>query len=1450
MRIKPGNLAKYPVRARKVWQGIALTVLWLACVGILRANPQGMTVVKGTASATASGSQLNITASQNAFLNWQSFNIAPGEATIFHQPSAASIVWNKINDRNPSQIWGHLSANGIVVLMNQSGFFFGPGSVINAAGFVATTATTLPEFGTCGGWQFNGPPPLASIVNYGEINVQSGGSAFLIAEKIENHGIMMAPDGTLGLYAGKQLLMSERPDGRGLSVSVRLPQGSVDNQGKLVADAGSILLQARNVNQDGILQANSVRERNGVIQLLASESVALGANSLIEARGDDAAASSGGRITIKSEGAFSDASGSRLSVVGGFLGGDGGQVELSAPFMPAILSTIDGHAGAGSSGGSLLIDPQDINIGASGSGAASSATVPPTTGTLNLNVNSAFIGLANITLQASRNININSGITWDLATSTGDSAASGHLLSLQAGNDITFKQNASIVSDAAWSVSLFAGKDFSTPNGAKTGIGRIVFSDGSSLQAHDGTISLRAGKDVSLSNAQLLAGVGATPAVGGQLSIQAGTDITLQNNSSIVAGLLWSASLSAAGSILFEDTGSLATRDGAINLRAGKDVTVTSGFVHTVDGGKINVTAVSGSVDSGSNPNGLQFRASADVSHSDTYLQVARDDKGNIILGGISTAAGGDVNITAGQNIISYRPDGTYGDAGSGAFGAGLGNVSLSAGGDVVGHYVVRNGVGKISAGHNAGGEPDATSPLAGLPIALSLVAGGWEVQAGQNISLQEVRNPNGIFNSQNLLGSGNVASKHFFDYAPDAYVKLTAGNSVQLLGNGPRIPQEFDTPIPAIYAPSLEINAGAGGVSIANDVILFPSAVGQLTITTTGSLLGKKGGQLASLIMSDSAATRYTSIADFAAADHASRLWHVNDTQPVSLDIGGDISNMLLVSPKHAVLTIGGNMVESRFDVQNLHSSDVTSVTVGGDIVNRNQYNSVGLGSAPDLSIFDHIDPLNPKLGELSSLGGRFSYDPSTKMLTFKGPMTSDDYDALLNLKVESLDALGKPILGADGTPMLQTVHLLDKTTADSLFALAKDAPENYGTGCTIEGPGALNIAARTLDFGSTLGLQSVGPANNHALASLGHSGADINLSLSGNPNKQFALNMFASAIASLAGGAIVVDAKGAVNVGSSIFTGDQIARGIFTVAKSDVTVLADANINVNGSRIAAYDGGNVTVLSREGSVDAGHGGQGAVEVEKVVVDQHGNVLTYTPTIPGSGILATTFPHSLDPSFPDSKNEVGNIHVETPQGNIIASAGGIVQVALNHVNSKTASVTLIAGSKDAAGNVLYAGSIDASGSGVIGGNVNLEATAGIKGLIVAQQNINIAAGQNVNVTAIGSGNVSVSAGGTVSGTIVGVGGVSASGSSIDASLLSQNTVSANNANVGSSQVFAQANAAGATSQSTAGTDQEMKKAATSVTQQDQDDKKKPGAGNGPVLARRVGRVTVILPKS
>ena len=274
------------------------------------------------------------------------------------------MVWNQINDPNPSQILGTLNANGYVVLQNQAGFYIGGQAVLNAHGLLMTTAPT-PALDLAGGgaWQFNAPPPTASIINYGQINVGNGGSAFLIAHGIENHGTISAPQGSIGLYAGKQVLVSERPDGRGLSATVTLPEGSVDNSGRLIADAGTIAMHAQVVNQGGLVQANSVREVNGVIELVASDAINLGPNSVLSAQGDSQGTSPGGTVTIKASNTFSDQPTSTINISGGSQGGNGGQIEISAATLGPIQSTINAHAASGFLGGKLTLDPYDLTRG-------------------------------------------------------------------------------------------------------------------------------------------------------------------------------------------------------------------------------------------------------------------------------------------------------------------------------------------------------------------------------------------------------------------------------------------------------------------------------------------------------------------------------------------------------------------------------------------------------------------------------------------------------------------------------------------------------------------------------------------------------------------------------------------------------------------------------------------------------------------------------------------------------------------------------------------------------------------------------------------------------------------------------------------------------------------------------------------------------------------------------
>lgn len=77
---------------RRLYCGVIISMFGASAF----ANPHGMTVGSGSASSHTSGSTLTINTSQNTVLNWQSFNIAAGESTIFNQPNAWSLVVNNM----------------------------------------------------------------------------------------------------------------------------------------------------------------------------------------------------------------------------------------------------------------------------------------------------------------------------------------------------------------------------------------------------------------------------------------------------------------------------------------------------------------------------------------------------------------------------------------------------------------------------------------------------------------------------------------------------------------------------------------------------------------------------------------------------------------------------------------------------------------------------------------------------------------------------------------------------------------------------------------------------------------------------------------------------------------------------------------------------------------------------------------------------------------------------------------------------------------------------------------------------------------------------------------------------------------------------------------------------------------------------------------------------------
>ncbi len=106
-----------------------------------QANPTGGQVVSGGATiATTAPNTLTINQSTTtASINWQDFSIASGETTRFVVPTSTSATLNRVTGGNISTIYGTLSSNGRLYLINPHGIVIGASGTIDTGGFLATT---------------------------------------------------------------------------------------------------------------------------------------------------------------------------------------------------------------------------------------------------------------------------------------------------------------------------------------------------------------------------------------------------------------------------------------------------------------------------------------------------------------------------------------------------------------------------------------------------------------------------------------------------------------------------------------------------------------------------------------------------------------------------------------------------------------------------------------------------------------------------------------------------------------------------------------------------------------------------------------------------------------------------------------------------------------------------------------------------------------------------------------------------------------------------------------------------------------------------------------------------------------------------------------------------------------------------------------------------------------
>ena len=334
-------------------------------------NPFGETVVAGEASFDrATAGILTVTTSDRAIINWQSFSIAAGNTTEFIQPGASSAVLNRVVGGDMSSLLGTLRANGQVYLINPNGIVVGAGAVIDTAGFVASTLdVNNEEFMAGGDMNFVGNSE-AEIVNLGRITALHG-DVVLLARHIQNDGVIEAPDGTVALGAGREVLLVQagaderilvRPDTGG-----QTPSGTGIKQNGVIESVRAELEASGNIyalaiNHGGITRATGAQTRNGRVLLTAAGGtidnrgtvaarktdgtggqIAAAARTVINTGHLQANGTQGGEVTVQAD--YVDNSGT-LEAQGGV--GAGGTVTVAGAVR--VLQTASGTVQAGSDG--------------------------------------------------------------------------------------------------------------------------------------------------------------------------------------------------------------------------------------------------------------------------------------------------------------------------------------------------------------------------------------------------------------------------------------------------------------------------------------------------------------------------------------------------------------------------------------------------------------------------------------------------------------------------------------------------------------------------------------------------------------------------------------------------------------------------------------------------------------------------------------------------------------------------------------------------------------------------------------------------------------------------------------------------------------------------------------------------------------------------------------------
>ena len=589
--------------------------------------PEGGVVSGGAVTlGQATASQLAITqASDRAVIDWSSFNIGAGERVDIRQPSAASVLLNRIHDAQPSQIFGALSANGQVILSNPNGMLFGPSAQVDVGGLVATSTRFAETQSFLAGGALAGQPgqPGAAIFNQGSLTAAQGGLIALVAPGVQNDGLIVAKAGRVTLAGADTLSYDLYGDGLvSFAASGAQPAAYAGNTGTLkgaqvvlsAAQAAQVVDSA--VNLSGVVDASSLESLGGTVRV-TGDHIAL--SGRIDASGE----TGGGVVQVggewqgsgttpwaqtisMDEWASIDASAKRrgsggeavlwsrdsttvagtIHAKGGAQGGDGGRIETSGLQVLNVAATAMADASAANGQAGLwLLDPNNITIhetlaNANVAGAPNYVTTADSGRILDDNIRTALNGGTSVIITTgTAGLNSQAG---DISTSgnvdLSTNSATDVTLTLRAHRNITLN-NTTATASGAGRMNLVLWANFDGDASA----GRVNLTN-SNITTNGGDVHIAGGLDDGSNGGVAADGrpdgysTGISGAVSG-VSIS-GSDISTGAGSILIRGQGFDSIANSQHGIVLQSGASLLTTSGNISLRGigGKGVTSNTGI--------------------------------------------------------------------------------------------------------------------------------------------------------------------------------------------------------------------------------------------------------------------------------------------------------------------------------------------------------------------------------------------------------------------------------------------------------------------------------------------------------------------------------------------------------------------------------------------------------------------------------------------------------------------------------------------------------------------------------------------------------------------------------------------------------------------------------------------------------------------------------------------------------